>query len=313
MDTKIEWFNNLPNKNKNDIICMLYDICIGVSNHSVGIQKNIENFQFIKDALKEIVTETKAVDESIYSIIKKKFPRCNLIDNTSQETHGDYILTTNNVRFLIECKSRNERMLKTDPNSLLGDFNNECINTINRGEADVAIFIAKKSTYIPRFGTFEADGVDTIKGKRYIIYIADVLNYPERLVAAVELGIHLYFNNTDNTPSTMSNFIDVNNKVNSLSTHVHQLITLSENQKTVIESMTKLLKISRNELNAKVMDVNVCKDVVDITTDIMKQTNTKNVCIKTLEKELHKQNIPARRIRDSGGIKYINHIAKNNL
>lgn len=281
-----------------------------------------ENFRNIKDSIiqvqKDIATNFTPIklgrvgEKKVFDLLTTKYPKCETIDSSSRKGDGDIIFCCNNIRFLIECKNQNDAILRSDPNKIFDRFKADCIDSIENNRTDIGIFIAQNVVSIPNYGTFEAQEIVTSRGKTYLIYISDIFNVPERLDAAIELGIQLYLN-TDHDNDNMANFMKLNDKINSLNDNLSNLLKLNKNQLDIIKQMANQVNDTRLEIDESIQDINMFQEIINIIKDMMHNNGYKNISIRDLENELRKHKIPPRKIRDNGGIKNLKKVARDQI
>lgn len=335
-----KWFTGLSTDEQYTLLKFNYDIChygIGVTDNNNKVkmlEETIEKLRMENDIIRE--NNNKDVKETIdklynnilskftgtkkgyinerliYDILIEKYPKCDVRNVSSSNGCGDINMNVNGVRFMIECKMHQENTLRTDPDRIFERFKKDSIKAIEDGTADICIFISAGSKIIPNYGTFESEEIITKKGKSYLIYISDIYNYPERIDAAIELGVQFSNNMLDDT-TLYSKVLDAGNRMNKLSKYVYKLEMNMRDEGNILLGMKEELGIIEREFKGTLDNIRGMDGILDIIKELIGKYGFRDTTTKILEEEFKTRGIPLRKIRDCGGIKKLKTIANKQL
>lgn len=300
-------------------------------NHNKNYEKLQNNNEFLRDVsfnklnnkieeLKsQVITSFRPVkmgrigEKKLYNLLVNNYPKCEVNEVCGKNGDGDILFKCNNIRFMIEYKTSNESMLRSDPQSVFEKFRDDAKKSIESDISDIGIFVAQNVESIPNYGTFEAEEFYTKKGKTYLIYIADIMNVPQRLDAAIELGIQLFLNGDCENPSDINKILDINKKLNNLTKSIRKLSINANNQLDIIEEMKTEFGDTKGEFDKSIQDLNMTTTMVDICKKLIKEHGIQKTTVVRVEEEMRKHKIPGRRLRDNGGIKHLKTLAVKEL
>jgi hypothetical protein len=251
-------------------------------------------------------------EKLIYDMLLEKYPKCEIKNVSGSNGCGDIYMNINGIRFMVECKMQQESILRSDPDKVFDRFKKESIEAINNNIVDISIFISAGSKIIPNYGTFESEEIITKRGKSYLIYISDIYNYPERIDAAVELGIQFSSNITDET-TIYSKVLEIGDKMNKLSKYIYKLETNVKNEHDILNSMKTELNCIEGEFKSSLDNVRQLDEIIDIIQELIKKNGFRDTTTKIIEDEFKSRCIPLRKIRDNGGIKKLKILANKKL
>lgn len=254
-------------------------------------------------------------EKLIYDIFVEKYPKCDIKTVSSNKGCGDIFINVNGVRFMVECKMQQESILRSDPDRIFQRFKEESKKAIQDNIVDLSIFISTGSKIIPNYGTFETEEIITTRGKSYLIFIADIYNYPERIDAAIELGIQFYNNTLEQSDdsSLYSKVLETGERMNKLGKYIYKMECSINQTCETINNMKNELSFIEDDFRMATDNVKQFDKIVNIVLELIEKHGYKGVSAKIIEEEFKHRGIPIRKIRENGGAKRIKTIANKKL
>lgn len=272
------------------------------------IKKLVSNMEekinmFTNSNKKGKINETRILD-----LLLNLFNESYVKSVANKRGQGDIYMEHRGIRFMIECKMQKSEILDSDPAKIFDRFQQDSIDAINGDVVDIGIFIANGVKYIPKYGYFKAKQIQTNKGKSYLIYLADVFNYPERVNAAVELAVQL-INNTDKfDKETWTKINTLNDKILNLNNNMKLWKTNINQQIDILKNTVGTIGLYEDEFNIilNTNNQNELKVVLDTYHEIFMKN--KNVTTVQLSTELEKKGMIKTIVRKYGGLSKVKHL-----
>ena len=241
--------------------------------------------------------------------LKNMYPKSTVQDISNRKGGGDIHFEYNSVRYMIESKMHTDSSLEKDPRGTVGRFRKDALREKDSNNIDVAIFTSLRSQTIPGFGKFYQDVIPSKNGNLVIIYIANVLEIPERLECAIECGRIVYENlnskNEEKSSIIYSMRQNLENIDKLISTRkernkiIQQMEFLDHEDEKTLDNMKSLLKnVTKTTGETQVED-----KIIDIYKHLTQQHGT--ITKKVLSQKCSELGISQRTIRDIGGMRYI--------
>lgn len=186
----------------------------------------------------------KAGEKWIYDTLLSNYPTSLIIDTSSKRGCGDLLLSHDGAKIMIESKNHTDDSLRKDPNGTIGRFISDATNAFECKQADIAIFVAHRASSIPGKGSFIVEKIMTNTGTRHVVYIANVYNIPNRLIAAVELCTKI-INDSD-----IDNFDDeLYTKLRLISDKLGYMVETLKDKKKMVSDLRDIVKKDEEHLN----------------------------------------------------------------
>jgi hypothetical protein len=187
----------------------------------------------------------------VYNILSERFPKCPIRDVSGERGNGDIYMEYGDVRIMFEVKCSSEESLRSHPTETLGRFKSDAKKSIESGRTNSAVFVSVRSPSIPGHGILDVEEYASSIGKFYLLYVSDILGYPDRLLNVVEMCRFLHINSDDeekvrsilNNVSNMNIRLgDMTRMVKSMKSNINKQYKVCRELETEISNMVYLLK-----------------------------------------------------------------------
>jgi len=343
-----DWFNSMPLDSRNQMILVMYKLCL--STKDVSHNKLIEslNAQW-NDKYKKLSMENEilsknqemgagmiinkinqmeaTLNNSVVSLSSKitpsangkigedyidqllsKIPNTSLTNITQSKGSGDFIFTTGDIRIMIESKNWTNSSIKGNPKEI-ENFRQVAIEAKEESNIDFAIMALHRVTDL-KGRAMEIEMEMTKKGALMLLYVTNLFNHPERILYAIDAGILLLKQQSQHTINKDKFVYQIYcflKGINSIE------VSIKERQK-IIKDLTLQTKKDLDQIqDLKQMLDNVLNDTDHVSTsdklvnfyiELMKIHGDK-ITKSMLETKCLENKVPARVVREAGGIKAI--------
>jgi hypothetical protein len=357
-----KWFNDLSQFNKNQMIIVMYKMCLETSNttqekliQSINQQWN-EKVSKQTDVIKKLSIENEVLSSiqgrNTDTIINKlkdlesnlnnsvnglslkitpslngkigeehidqilgKIPNSELYNITQDKGNGDFLFVTSGIKIMIESKNWTNSSIKGNPKEI-ENFKKTAIDAKeNENGIDFAIMALHRVTDI-KGKAMELETIFTKKGSLLLIYITNLFNHPERILYAIDCGILLLKQNSQNTINKDKFVYQINTFLKGIGNIQN---SIKERQKIVKDSVQIIKKDIEQVTNLKDLldsiinnteEVPMKDKIINFYNELYKVHGNKTTK-QMLETKCLENNIPARNIRSLGGIKEIKKLANS--
>ncbi len=247
--------------------------------------------------------------------ILSKIPNSELLNVSQQKGSGDFIFKTGDYRIMIESKNWTNSSIKGNPKELV-QFKDTAIESFENGEVDFAIMALHRVTDL-KGKSIDTETIYTKRGSMFIITITNIINHPERILYAIDAGIMLFQQKTNQSIDIDKFMYQVDFFLknlqfleDSLKERLKQIKDMSNTVKNdsdkIVELKDMLNTIVKHEfVGIKDRIINYCKELID-------EYGEHSVTKTMLENRCNEKGISARYIREYGGIKAIKFLCTNN-
>jgi hypothetical protein len=283
-------------------------------NHINEKLKVLDNFGGFKKGYK--------MENSVYNLLLHKYNyKDTMIKKvTAKNGCGDIELLINNIKYMFEVKSVNDKLLESNPDKIFKRFEKDSIVAYENNEIDVSVFVSNGSTHIPGHGVLDLKKIGTDKGPMILIYVSDIINNPDRLDAVIRLGDIMYNNmkNDEDLDNIFSLFESVISNINNLyeiilKNRKEREIRFQEQDKLIteqlfplIDNIKKFTNKNSNEESKKDRLKNLIKDLL-INNGYLKTTK------KLLFEKMEEKQIPHNTINCFGNFQKLKRIVNNEI
>ena len=359
-DNAKNWFNSMNPDSRNQMILVMYKLCL--STKDASHEKLIEslNFQwnekFTKQVefVKRLTTEneilTKNQDLGIGVIVNKisqmesnlnnsvnnlsskitpsangklgenyidellsKLPNSSFTNVTQNKGFGDFMFTTGGIKIMIESKNWTNSSIKGNP-SELENFRKTAIEAKETENGiDFAIMALHRVTDL-KGRAMEIEMEITRKGALILLYVTNLFNHPERILYAIDTGILLLKQQSKQT-------IDKDRFVYQINSFLKGIDSIDESIKERTKIIKDFMNLTKKDSEQIMTLRQLLDNVLNNTEQIpikdrlinfyldLKKTHGDKVTKVLLETRCLENKIPARVVREIGGIKVIKSLA----
>lgn len=298
------WFNCMNITTRNQMIMVMYKLCVDVSKEKIEEVLNeewSEKFKIQVDYNRDLLLENQLLKEihnmktsdSLDDVLGK-------IPNSEITLfEGNYIFLTGGYKIHIQKNNDIEK------------FKQNSIKLYDKDEIDFTIStFNKKSTKALEIK------LGKCKKSSLLIIHTDIQNYPERILYAIDAGIVVLIQGFSAFSTNNTNISKLNSLVctvetlqDSIKERKNQLLTTSsliEKDNYSVENMKEILM---STINSNTKEISTKDRIVKYCYVLMKQHGENKVSKSMLEEKCTVNGLNIRLIRDLGGIKIIKNLA----
>jgi hypothetical protein len=354
------WFNGMDTSLRNQMILNMYKICmhVNVTKASEHINSQwIDKFIKIEETNKQLVNDleiqknlVKSVRDDSNVIYKINEIETNLLNTINTLTSkiapgvnckigedyieeilgripnielvkseiGDFIITISDISAMIESKNWSDNSFKNNKKEL-EKFKQDAILAKNEKQIHFAVLALHRVTDI-KGKTMEIEILPTKTGPLILIYITNLFNHHERILYAIDIGILLYNQRSQNNSEINDQFLY---KIDIFFKCIETMDdSIKERNRNIRETLVLIKKDQEHIDNLKQMLTNIVpvgsgksnKDKLLTLCHNLVVAHGENYINKNiLESTCVENNIPPRLIRDIGGVKYIKQMINDKI
>lgn len=319
-----EWFNNMNTNSRNQMILTMYKLCL--TTRDTSHEKLVEalttqwNDKLSKqnEYMKKLALENEILNKSQESSTNVIISRLNDLENIfttsimytkpgedninqilgkipgaslTNNGHGDYLFINNDFRIMISSKEHNS-------------FKRSAIET----KEEFGIHFAIMTFTNASDKAIDIEIEQTESGPLMLLYVTNLTQCPERLLYAIDTGIFLLRQNSKNDANKFIYEIDnffkgINTLENSIKDRhriIKELLAITNKDASHLVNIRNLL----NKMITGSGNINIEERVIGFYCDLYYETGSR-ITKTMLEARCIENNIPARQVRDLGGIKTI--------
>ena len=316
-----ERFNVQVNESKrlqmqNDIFQENQNQHVNVLNESIRNLESKVNESINSIALKITPSSNGKLGEDYIDRLLGNVPGSDLTNISQSKGCGDFLYKQGDIRIMIESKNWTNSSIKGNPKELT-NFKNTAILAKEEGKIDYAIMALHRVTDL-KGRAIDLETVYTAKGRLMLIYVTNLFNHPDRLLYAIDCGILLL--QQQNQAST-----DTDKFLYQIDMFLKSIGNIEDSVKERTKIIKNLLSISKRDgENAQVLRQTL-QNIINDTEKIPLEDRVTNYCWELivqngkdstkvtkgmLEARLLENKIPARWVREMGGIKIIRKLAE---
>ena len=365
-----DWFNGMNADSRNQMILVLYKLCLSTKDasheklisslNSQWNDKFTKQVEFIKHLTMENEILSKHQEQGLNAVVNKmnqieanlnntmrtttseimglsskitpsangklgenyidellsKIPNVSLTNVTQSKGGGDFLMVLDNIRIMIESKNWTNSSLKGNPKEL-ENFRKTAIEAKEENGIDFAIMALHRVTDL-KGRAMEIEMEITKNGSLMLLYVTNLFNHPERILYAIDAGILLLKQQSQHT-------IDKDKFVYQINSFLKGIDGIEESIKErtkIIKDLTSITKKdSEQAMNLRQMLNNIINNTEQIPIKDrlinfyldLKKIHGDKVSKNHLEVKCLENKVPARVVREAGGIKAIRAIALEKL
>jgi len=289
------------------LTCALKDLELSISNTMNGISQKItpsSNGKLGEDYIDELLS---------------KIPNSEFYNRTQSKGSGDFLYVTGGIRIMIESKNWTNSSIKGNPKEI-DNFRKTAIEAREDGEPpiDFAIMALHRVTDI-KGKALDIELVYTKKGSLMLIYVTNLFNHPERILYAIDAGLLLLNQQSQQSIESDKFLYQVDNFVKGIE---HMEESIKERNKQIKDANNLIKKDSEQLMTLKQMLDNILTNsdqvpikerVINFCSELITLHGEQKVSKIMLETKCLEHKIPGRWVRESGGIKIIKQLALEKL
>ena len=243
-----------------------------------------------------------------------KIPNVSLINKTQIKGSGDFLFVTGGIRIMIESKNWTNSSIKGNPKEL-ENFRRTAIEAREEDTIDFAIMALHRVTEL-KGKAMDIEMVYTQRGRLMLLYVTNLFNHPERILYAIDTGLLLLTQQSQQSVDSDKFLYQVDNFMRGIG---HMEESVKERTKQ-IRDMNHLIKKDSDQLmTLRQMLENILSNteqlplkdrIVKLCSELITQHGENKVTKVMLENKCLEQKIPARFVREYGGIKILKKIAQ---
>ncbi len=346
-----EWFNGMNPDSRNQMILVLYKLCISTrdlsheklisSLNSQWNEKFTKQVEFVKKLSMEnevlsknqelginavvnkinqmelnlnnsVNTLSSKISEEFIDQILSRIPNASFTNVTQSKGSGDYLLVLGDIKIMIESKNWTNSSIKGNPREL-ENFRKTAIEAKEENGIDFAIMALHRVTDL-KGKAMEIEMEMTKKGALMLLYVTNLFNHPERILYAIDAGILLLKQQSQHTINK-DKFVY---QINSFLKGIDGLDDSIKERTKIIKDLNSLTKKDTDQLlTLRQMLDNILNDTDQISIKDrlinfyldLKKLHGDKVTKVLLETRCLENKIPARVVREAGGIKAIRALA----
>jgi hypothetical protein len=237
-----------------------------------------------------------------------KIPNASFTNVTQNKGSGDFLLILGDIHIMIESKNWTNSSIKGNPKEV-ENFRKTAIEAKEERNIDFAIMALHRVTDL-KGRPMEIEMEITKKGTLMLLYVTNLFNHPERLLYAIDAGILLLKQQSQQTINKDKFVYQINSFLKGIDCieesikERHKIIKdLATITKKDTEQAMSLRQMLENILN-NTEQVPIKDRVVNLYTDLVR-TNGQKITKVMLENKCLENKIPCRNVRELGGIKAI--------
>ncbi len=252
--------------------------------------------------------------ENYIDQILSRIPNASFTNVTQSKGSGDYVLILDDFRIMIESKNWTNSSIKGNPKEL-DNFRKTAIEAKEENGIDFAIMALHRVTDL-KGKAMEIEMEITKKGVIMLLYVTNLFNHPERILYAIDAGILLLKQQSQHTinkdkfvyqvNSFVKNIDSIEGSIKERTKIIKDLTTLTKKDTDQIMTLRQMLDNVLNDTD----QISIKDRVIQYYRDLVK-TNGQKITKTMLETRCLENKIPARHVRDLGGIKAIKTLALN--
>ena len=251
--------------------------------------------------------------ENFIDQLLSKIPNSEFKNRTQSRGDGDFLFITGDIKVMIESKNWTNSSIKGNPKEL-DNFRETAKTSHEENEIDFAIMALHRVTDL-RGKALDIEMVFTKRGSLMLLYVTNLFNHPERILYAIDAGILLLNQqskqsvDSDKLLFQIDNFLKgISSMEDSIKERNKQMRDMSSLIKKDSEQIEIIRQMLENLLNNS--DQMPMKDrIIKLCSELVKQHGETKVSKVMLENKCIDNKIPARFVRDFGGIKIIKKLA----
>jgi hypothetical protein len=298
-------FDNLINENLK-LKCKNTELEADLKNKLHNSNNFFELKNEIRDELKKLemfggIKKGYVMETSVYNLLLKKYNHNGtMIRNVgSKRGCGDIELTLNNIVYMFEIKTVNEKILNSDPGKIFERFEIDSKNAYEDNKIDISVFVSNGSEYIPGHGVLDLKKINTSRGSLILIYVSDIINNPDRVDAVIRLGDIVYNitknnNNIDDFVGSFESIISCINELykNMLKDRNEREANFKKQDSIITKQIFPLIDKIKNSFNKD--NNNHCKEnrLRELLEELVDKLGYQKTTIKVLLDEMIKKQIP---------------------
>lgn len=287
----------LTKTNSIQIVDKLKDLELSVINTMNGISQKISpssNGKFGEDYIDNLLG---------------KIPNAKLTNITQDKGCGDFLFETGEYRIMIESKNWTNSSIKGNPREI-ESFKETAIKAAEDDLIDFAIMALHRVTDL-KGRPLEIEIEYTKKGTLMLIYVTNLFNHPERLLYAIDAGILLFSQQSKQQVNIDKFFYQINtfirciaNMESSIKERNKQVRDINALIKKDSDYLSQMRDILENILSNG-DHVPIRERVLGYCAELISEFGETKVTKTMLENKCLVNKIPARYVREIGGIKAI--------
>lgn len=251
----------------------------------------------------------KIGEDFIVSMLSK-IPNASFTDVTQSKGCGDFLLVIDGIKIMIESKNWTNSSIKSKP-AEIENFKKVAVEAKedHTTAIDFAIMVLHRVTDM-KGKPLELEIVSTCKGPLILLYVTNVYNHPDRLFYSIDAGILLLKQQTKQDIDKVTFVQQTNNfikSIDSLENSIEQrsrcIRDLSNMCKSDLETI-KILRSTLTSITSGTPEMSVKDKLLTIYSELVSRYGNK-VTKKQLEDGCLNSGIPARSVRDYGGLNKI--------
>jgi hypothetical protein len=304
---------------ENEVLAKNQDLGINaVVNKINQMESNLNNS--IRSANTEIIglsskitpsTNGKLGEDYIDQLLSK-IPNSSFTNVTQSKGSGDFLFVTGDIHIMIESKNWTDSSIKGNPKEL-ENFRKTAIEAKEERGVDFAIMALHRVTSL-KGRAMEIEMEMTKKGSLMLLYVTNLFNHPERLLYAIDAGILLLKQQSQQTINKDKFVYQINSFLKCIDAIDE---SIKERQKIIKDLNNLCKKDSEQSMLMRQMLDNILNNteqipikdrIVNFYIDLMR-TSGQKITKSMLETKCLENKIPARHVREIGGIKIIRQMA----
>jgi len=268
-------------------------------------------------SLKITPSSNGKLGEDYIDQLLSRIPNTEFTNRTQSKGGGDFLLITGGIRIMIESKNWTNSSIKGNPKEL-DNFRKTAIEAKEEDDVDFAIMALHRVTDL-KGKAMEIEMVHTKKGSLMLLFVTNLFNHPERILYAIDAGILLLNQQSQQSVDSDKFLYQVDNfmkgicsmelSIKERNRHIREMSLLVKNDTEQLMNLKLMLENilnSSNQLPIKDRVLNHCMELINLHGE-------SNVSKIMLEKKCVDNKIPARYVREFGGIKVIKRLALEKL
>jgi hypothetical protein len=252
------------------------------------------------------------IGEDYIDQLLSKIPNSSFTNVTQSKGSGDFLFITGDIRIMIESKNWTNSSIKGNPKEL-ENFRKTAIEAKEENSIDFAIMALHRVTDL-KGRAMEIEMEITKKGTLMLLYVTNLFNHPERILYAIDAGILLLKQQSQHTINKDKFVYQINSflkGMDSIEESIKERTKIIKDLANLTKKDTDQIMTLRHMLDNILNDtdqISIKDRVIQYYCDLMK-TNGQKITKSMLETRCLENKIPARHVRELGGIKAIRLLA----
>jgi hypothetical protein len=252
------------------------------------------------------------IGEDYIDQLLSKIPNSSFTNVTQSKGSGDFLFETGDIKIMIESKNWTNSSIKGNPKEI-DNFRKTAIEAKEERGIDFAIMALHRVTDL-KGRAMEIEMEMTKKGALMLLYVTNLFNHPERILYAIDAGILLLKQQSQHTinkdkfvyqiNSFMKGMDSIEESIKERTKIIKDLTTLTKKDTEQIMTLRQMLDNVLNDTDQISIKDRVINYYVDLT-----KSNGQKITKSMLETRCLENKIPARHVREMGGIKAIRTLA----